>query len=179
MELLRNSCQVAERALLGLHALTCPRKSLPALCLCVAAQFLMLNYFPHTQPKAKITPQCYKRPHSLPFLGLWPHCRRCQSQLCCPAGISLPRLGTESRATTAHSPAAKPQHQVQGLAPSSTNLSCRPGHGLAHFKLCKKGWCCTSLCAILAWNLCRGREARKVLFCTCKDTWWFLPTSLN
>lgn len=44
MELLRNSCQVAQRALLGLHTLTCPRKSLPALCLCVAAQFLTWNF---------------------------------------------------------------------------------------------------------------------------------------
>lgn len=136
MELLRNSCQVAQRALLGLHTLTCPRKSLPALCLCVAAQFLTWNFPPRLRPTSapqKATspafPGAVTSPQEVPEPALLPSWHQ-------PA---LLRYRGKSHHSTQHSPAAKPQHQVQGLALSSINLSCRPGHRLAHFKLCKNG----------------------------------------
>lgn len=128
-----------KQSLLGLHTLTCPRKSLPVLCLCVVAQFLMLNYFPHTWPKGKTTPQCYKRP--CPCLswgcdhtaGSARASSAAQLALACPSWV---QRAESPQHTARHSTAAKFQHQVWGSALSPTNLSCRPGHRLAHFKLC-------------------------------------------
>lgn len=131
MERLRNSCQVAETGSLGLHTPTCPRKSLPVLCLCVAAQFLTLNYF--------LTHSPWVRPHLTATRGHVPclswGCDHtagsargrsaAQLALACPARV---QRAESAQHTAWHSPAAKLQHQVQGLA----NLSCRPGHSQAH-----------------------------------------------
>lgn len=78
-------------------------------------------------PRGRPHLRCYKRPSPLPFLGLWPHCGRCQRRLCCSAGISLPRLGTENRATTAHS-MAQPSSQTSAPSPGL-------GPGLHHPQL--------------------------------------------
>lgn len=157
--------------------------------ICSFTCVLLLNFWcwitSLTQDLRRRPPHWYVRlPSFLPFLGLRLHCRRYSHiWLCWPAGISLPHLGTENGATTAHNMAQ----------PSSSNISTKVGARLqaAAPQLQARTWT-SSFQVVLreagAMHYCmpswlessveEGRQ-RRSFFSTWKDTWWFLPTSLN
>lgn len=138
----------------------------------------MLNHLPHTRSEEDVTSAVTKGT-SPAFSWVVSTQTEVPPQL---SGGNRAALGSEDGATMAHTTAWPSGSNISttfGASPRAAAPQLQVRTRASSFQVVLRGWCCTLLCATMARIPCRGRGAKKVLFSICKDTCWFLTTSLS